>query len=108
MLKVGSGGQFCRPRKPSRFDGLVDATPSSSSSESSDSGSITTTEETLYKHYLQVIYTPVSSIFFLMRYFTNNHIQFIVIGKMQLNIIEVFHYCLKFSVSSQYDIIYSI
>ena len=68
MLKVGSGGQFCRPRKPSRFDGLVDATSSSSSSESSDSGSIITTEETLYKHYLQVIYTPVSSYFCLMRY----------------------------------------
>ena len=63
MLKVGSGGQFCRPRKPSRFDGLVDSTSSSTSSDSSDSGSITTTEETLYKHYLQVIYTPVSLYF---------------------------------------------
>ena len=74
MLKVGSGGQFCRPRKPSRFDGLVDATSSSSSSESSDSGSITTTEETLYKHYLQVIYTPVSSYFCLMRYVLQTNI----------------------------------
>ena len=60
MLKVGSGGQFCRPRKPSRFDGLVDATSSSSSPDASDANSLTTTEETLYKHYLQVIYTPVS------------------------------------------------
>ena len=83
MLKVGSGGQFCRPRKPSRFDGLVDATSSSSSSASSDSGSMITTEETLYKHYLQVIYTPVSSYAFcLIRYCCKY-------------IVEVIHYCFE-------------
>ena len=67
MLKVGSSGQFCRPRKPSRFDGLVDVKSSSVSESSSDSGSNTSTEETLYKHYIQVIYTPVS--FLLFRYY---------------------------------------
>ena len=43
-------------RKTSRFDGLVDVapTPSTGSSFGDTSG-----KETLYKHYLQVIYTPV-------------------------------------------------
>ena len=56
MLKIENNGPFCR-RKPSRFDGLVDATSSSSDGSSSANAS---TEGTLYKHYLQVIYTPVS------------------------------------------------
>jgi len=58
MLKIGNNGPFCR-RKPSRFDGLVDATSTSSSSDGS-SPENASKEETLYKHYLQVIYTPVS------------------------------------------------
>ena len=58
MLTVGSVGQPIR-RKTSRFDGLVDM-PSLPSMSSSDGG--VTCEETLYKHYLQVIYTPVSSL----------------------------------------------
>ena len=56
MLKLGNIGQLCR-RKPSRFDGLVDLTPASTTGSSD--GDISN-EETLYKHYLQVIYTPVS------------------------------------------------
>ena len=46
-------------RKTSRFDGLVDVapTPSTGSSFGDTSG-----KETLYKHYLQVIYTPVSKL----------------------------------------------
>ena len=56
MLKIGNNGPFCR-RQPSRFDGLVDATSTSSTGSSPENAS---KEETLYKHYLQVIYTPVS------------------------------------------------
>ena len=71
MLKIGNSGQFCR-RKPSRFDGLVDATPTSSTGESP--GDICK-EETLYKHYLQVIYTPVSC----------NHVHLIILNNPSLN-----------------------
>lgn len=53
MLKIGSIGQPGDRRRPSRFDGLVD-----SASINSTDGEIGKAE-TLYKHYLQVIYTPV-------------------------------------------------
>ena len=46
-------------RKTSRFDGLVDVAPSPSTGSSFGD---TSGKETLYKHYLQVIYTPVSKL----------------------------------------------
>ena len=53
MLKIGSIGQPGGRRKPSRFDGLVDSMSTNSTDEKMGNA------ETLYKHYLQVIYTPV-------------------------------------------------